>query len=134
MKKGLFVQAVTARFFTNRELTLERLKQNKMNENKIQEIQFLEQHLQNILIQKQTFDLELSEIQNALQELEKSNEEVYKIVGQLMIKSNKKEIQESLSNKIKIIELRLSGLSNQEKSINEKVESLREEILNPSKK
>lgn len=105
-----------------------------MNENKIQEIQFLEQHLQNILIQKQTFDLELSEIQNALQELEKSNEEVYKIVGQLMIKSNKKEIQESLSNKIKIIELRLSGLSNQEKSINEKVESLREEILNPSKK
>ena len=99
---------------------------------KIQEIQILEQHLQNILLQKQAFQLELSETQHALEELEKSKDEVYKIVGQLMIKSEKSSVKESLSNKEKILGTRLNHLESQESSITEKVEALREEIMNSS--
>ena len=49
------------------------------SDSKIQEIQFLEQNLQNLLMQKQAFQMELSETQAALKELENSGEEVFKI-------------------------------------------------------
>ena len=59
------------------------------NQEKIQEIQFLEQNLQGLMFQKQAFQVESSETKAALKELEKSDDEVFKIVGQLMIKSDK---------------------------------------------
>jgi len=60
---------------------------------KLQEMQIVEQNLQNIIIQKQAFQMELNEIDSASKELEKSKGEVYKIVGQLMISKEKSEIK-----------------------------------------
>ncbi len=96
---------------------------------KLQEIQILEQNIQNIMMQKQSFDFELSETLSALKEIENSGDEVYKVVGQLMIKSNKEKIKEELSNKEKLIELRVSSLEKQEKSFSENLEKLRDEML-----
>ena len=62
---------------------------DKETEKNIQELQILEQNLQSIMMQKQAFQLELSEVENALEELKKSGDEVYKIVGQVMIKAKK---------------------------------------------
>ena len=98
-------------------------------ENKIQEMQILEQSLQNILMQKQAFQMEQSETQSALQEIDKSGEEVFKIIGQLMIKTEKETIKKDLLNKEKIIESQLKILENQEASLSEKLESIRKEIL-----
>jgi len=56
---------------------------------KIQDLQLSEQALQNILLQKQAFQLELNETDAALHEVEKAKDEVYKIVGQIMLKSEK---------------------------------------------
>jgi len=95
----------------------------------IQEIQILEQTLQNILLQKQAFQMELLESQSALKELNKSGDEVFKIVGQLMIKTTKDSIKKELSDKEKLIELRLKSLENQEKSLSEKIEESRKDIL-----
>ena len=67
-----------------------------VSENKIQEIQFLEQNLQNSILQKQAFQMELSETTSALKELDGSGDEVFKIIGQLMLKSNKSKIKEEL--------------------------------------
>ena len=63
------------------------------NNNTFQEMQMVEQSLQNILYQKQAFQMELSETESALTEIEKSGDEVFKIVGQLMIKSDKIKIK-----------------------------------------
>lgn len=101
---------------------------------KLQEIQFLEGNLQNILLQKQAFEMEISETRSALSELSNSSEEVYKIVGGLMIKTEKSKILEELKNKEKILSIRLSSLEKQEKSLSEKVESIREEVLSNNKK
>ena len=57
-----------------------------MDNEKIQQMQFMEQNLQSILMQKQAFQMEISETTSALNEVEKSKDDVYKIVGQLMIK------------------------------------------------
>ena len=105
-----------------------------MDQNKLQELQILEQNLQGILMQKQTFQIELAESQGALEELEKSGEEVYKIIGQLMIKSDKSKMKSELEEKKKMLELRIKTLENQEKTSTEKVGKLREELMKEQKK
>ena len=133
MRRDLFVLIVEARFSTSQEQRLRKLKQTKM-EDKIQELQVLEQSLQNILMQRQAFQMELSETESALEEMEKAGDEVFKIVGQLMIKSNSTKIKEELLNKQKIIELRLKNLEKQEDSMTKEVEKLRNELIKSSKK
>lgn len=96
---------------------------------KIQEMQILEQSLQNLLMQKQAFQMEISETQSALKEMETSGDEVFKIIGQLMVKSDKSKIKEELSNKEKMLDLRLKTLEKQENSLSEKLEELRSQIL-----
>ena len=98
-------------------------------ENKIQEMQILEQNLQNILMQKQAFQMELSETESALIEINKSGDEVFKIIGQLMIKSDKSKILEELSDKEKILNLRLNSLEKQENSISKKLSEFRDEVM-----
>lgn len=100
-----------------------------MEQKNFQELQILEQTLQNILLQKQTFQMELSETESALREIENSSEEVYKIVGQLMIKSDKKKIISELSEKSRILELRLKAMDKQEESTMQKLSSLRESLV-----
>lgn len=99
------------------------------SDKKIQEIQILEQNLQNILIQKQSFEIELNENKNALNELENSEEEVYKIIGQLMIKTEKNKIKEELLTKEKLLTLRINTFDKQEKILTDRIESLRKGFM-----
>ncbi len=105
-----------------------------VSENKIQEMQFLEQHLQNSLLQKQAFQMELSETTSALKQLDNSGEEVFKIIGQLMLKTDRSKIKEELLNKEKILELRIKSIEKQEVSLTEQLDKLREEVMKSTKK
>ncbi|PIN81514.1 hypothetical protein COV11_01950, partial [Candidatus Woesearchaeota archaeon CG10_big_fil_rev_8_21_14_0_10_30_7] len=59
-----------------------------MNQEKIQRLQMIEQNLTNISVQKQQFQNQLFEIENALKEL-KDTKQAFKIVGNIMIESSK---------------------------------------------
>jgi prefoldin beta subunit len=96
---------------------------------KIQEMQILEQNLQNLLLQKQAFQMELSETEAALEEIKKSGDKVYKVVGQLMIQTEKDKIKKELEEKKKIIDTRLKSIEKQEGIFSEKIESLRQEFM-----
>src|SRR3989344_1380299 len=89
-----------------------------------QELQMIEQNLQNILMQKQAFSFELTETESALNEVKNSKDDVYKIVGQLMLKSSKVSIVEELSNKEKLLKLRLDSLQKQEDKLGNKLHEL----------
>jgi len=102
---------------------------HKTKEKNIQELQMLDQNLQNILLQKQAFQIELRETQAALKELEKSGEEVFKIIGQLMIKTDKKDMKEELVTKEKMIDLRIKSFEKQEHALSEKFGDLQREVL-----
>ncbi len=106
----------------------------KDQDKKIQELQILEQNLQNILMQKQAFQMELSETVSALKEIEKSKEGVYKIIGSLMIKKDSKEVMEDLKNKEKLLDMRLKNLEKQEDGFSSKADKLREEIMSSLEK
>ena len=99
------------------------------NARKIQELQMLEQNLQNFLIQKQAFQFEENEIINASEELKTSEGDVYKIVGQIMIKSQKNDLEKELKSKKELIQLRLKNIEKQEGLLREKATKLREELL-----
>jgi len=101
---------------------------------KIQEIQILEQTLHNLSFQKQAFQLELSETIESLNSLQSSGDEVFKIIGQLMIKTDKNKAQEELANKQKFLELRTKSIEKEENSLAKKVVSLREELISQKNK
>jgi len=103
--------------------------ENQPNQLKMEEMQILDQKMNNLLMQKQSFQIELNETQSALEEINKSGEEVFKIVGQLMIKSNKTKVKEELSNKEKMLDLRLTTLEKQEESLMKELEKFREEVV-----
>ena len=76
----------------------------------IQEVQFLEQNMQNLFFQKQAFQMELTETQSALMEIENSQEDAYKLIGQLMIRVPRSKIIEELSEKDKFLNLKIKNL------------------------
>src|SRR3989338_6650587 len=101
---------------------------DKETERSIQELQSLEQTIQNLFLQKQAFQIELSETSNALEELKKTKDDAFKIVGQIMVKTDKAELEKELDDKKKLLNLRLNSIQKQEDLISEKIEKLKEEI------
>lgn len=95
---------------------------------KIQELQLHEKNLQNFVIEKQNIQIELNGVDNALNELKTSGDEVYKILDGIMLKANKSQTVSDLNEKKKILEIRINSIEKQEKSLDEKITSIREKI------
>lgn len=96
---------------------------------KIQQLQIFEQNLQNLLLQKQAFQFELNETENALDEIGKTKEDIYKLIGQVILKASKPEIEKELNQKKDILNLRIKAIEKQEKQLKEETEKLREEVM-----
>ena len=95
---------------------------------KIQELQMLEQNLQNFLGQKQNFQMQMVEIDSALEELAKTDK-AYKIVGNLMISSKKDELETELKGRKEMTELRIKSIEKQEKALKDRAGKLQKEVL-----
>ena len=102
---------------------------DKETEQSIAQVQMMEQNMQTTVMQKQSFQAQLLEIENAIKELQESKKEVFRIVGSLMIEGNKEDLKKDLNNKKEIFELRVSNLEKQEKKIKEKAEQLQAAVM-----
>lgn len=80
-------------------------------------------------MQKQAFQMELSETKAALKELDNSGDDVFKLVGQLMLKTDKKKMKEELITKEKLLEKRTDTLQTQEVPLMKKLDDLRQELM-----
>lgn len=105
------------------------MKVSKETENKIVELQMLEQNMQNMTMQKQRFQVNLTEVENAIEELNKSNKEAYKIIGSIMVKSKKEDLEKDLKEKKEIIDLRIKNIEKQESKIKEKASEIQKEVM-----
>ena len=94
----------------------------------IEELQILEQHLQSFLAQKQIIQVELQEISNAINELAKTKDDVYKVLGAMMIKTDKDSLSKELEEKKKLAQLRINSIEKQQRNIEERAEKLNKEI------
>ena len=93
-------------------------------------LQQLQQTLQNILVQKQQVELELLEVDKALEELEKIPDDgvIYKSVGSLLIKTEKAKITEELKERKELANMRVSVLGKQEERIRSQIKELNEKL------
>ncbi len=104
-------------------------KEDKELEEKIKELQLFEQNLNTILFQKQAFQLEQNEVASALEELKESKGDVFKIIGSVMIKTEKEKLKKELEEKQDLIELRLKNIEKQESVLKKRAEELRKSVL-----
>ena len=97
---------------------------------KIQELQMLEQNFQQLLMQKNAFSMESNETDFIITEVEKTEGEVSRIIGnQVVIKTTKEEILKDMKKKKELIDTRMKSIDKQEKEFSEKIESIREEVM-----
>jgi prefoldin beta subunit len=102
-------------------------------EEKIQQLQIFEQSLQNLLAQKQALQLQIMETESALNELKKVKS-AYKIIGNIMVASDKPDLEKDLTNRKETTEIRLKAIEKQERAAREKASKVQEEVLSELKK
>jgi prefoldin beta subunit len=96
---------------------------------KIQDLQLMEQGLQSLMLQKQSIQVEVLDIENALDELKDSTGESYKIVGPVMVSVSKSDLEKDLNEKKKILNLRINSIEKQEEETKSRLIKLREEVI-----
>jgi len=100
----------------------------KEYQEKIQKIQVTEQSMQNLLSQRQQLQQQLSEIDTALSEM-KTSTRTYRIIGSIMVETDKEKLTKDLSGKKEVVELRIRSIEKQEEKLKEKMKSLQEELM-----
>jgi len=101
----------------------------KETEQKIAQLQVMEQNLQNLGAQRQAFHGQLMEVENALAEATNAKAPLYKIVGNIMIAAEKEQVKKDLTSRKEVLELRLKSLQRQEDALKEKAEHIQSEVV-----
>lgn len=93
-------------------------------------LQQLQQTLQVITAQRQQVELELTEIDKALEELKKSSGDavIYQSVGMLLVRKSKDFITKDLSEKKELLNVRSSVLGKQEEKVKAKFRELQQQL------
>ncbi|MCL7385206.1 MAG: prefoldin subunit beta [Thaumarchaeota archaeon] len=93
-------------------------------------LQQLQQTLSALLAEKQRLEAELAEINNALEELEKVDENavIYKAVGPILVRVNKDRLTVELKDKKELTETRLKVLEKQDAKMRTQIESVQKDI------
>ena len=101
---------------------------NEEAEAQLEELQMFEQQFQGILAEKQSLQIELNEVENATTELAKSKDDVYRIIGGIMLKSDKEQLLKELGERKKILSMRIGSVEKQESMIMSKIENSRSSV------
>ncbi|MCK5107574.1 MAG: prefoldin subunit [Nanoarchaeota archaeon] len=105
---------------------------NESTEKKLQQMQLFEQQIQHLASQKQQIQMQIVEINSAMEEL--SDKEIaYKILGGIMVKRNSKDLKAALAKDGKVLALKMEKLEEQEEKIHIKAKKLQEEVLKEMK-
>jgi len=100
-------------------------------------LQQLQQTLQVVVSQRQQLELERSEVDRALSEIEKMTDDavIFKSVGSLLIKSERKKVIDELRERRELVETRITVLTRQQTRAEERIKELQQiiqERLKPS--
>jgi len=104
-----------------------------MADDDINQLRLLQQNIQQIIVQKQQFQKQLTEVGSALSEL-KNTEKTYKLLGNIMISAKKEDIQKDLQKKKEVLDLKFKNFEKQEITLNQKAEELQKKVLEGMKK
>jgi len=93
-------------------------------------LQQLQQTLQGVMSQKQQLELQLTEVEQAITELDKLDETavVYKSIGALLVKSEKNKVTTDLTERKELLKMRVDVLAKQEERLRTQVKDLQEKL------
>jgi prefoldin beta subunit len=93
-------------------------------------LQQLQQTLQTVLTQKQQLELELAETEQALSELEKTDDAsaIYKSIGSLLVKAEKTKVTTELNERKELLTTRIGVLGKQEERIRSQAKELQTKL------
>jgi prefoldin beta subunit len=95
---------------------------------KIGQIQLIQQNLENFSMQRQQFQLQLSEIESALAELGNSKQ-TYKIIGNIMVLVDNDKLSKDLTEKKEMLDIRIATIEKQEDKLKLKAEEIQHEVM-----
>jgi len=92
--------------------------------------QQLQQTLQAVVAQKQQLEIEMTETDRALSELEKVTGEnlVYKSVGSILVKADKEGLLAELKEKKELLNTRVTVLGRQEERTRERIKDIQQKL------
>ena len=93
----------------------------------LMEYENMEKQLEVLLIQKHQLQIQANEVKHALEELKKSNGEVYRSVGSILLHTTKSAAEADLKERDELIEVKLNAITKQE-------EKLRATVMDTQKK
>jgi len=93
-------------------------------------LQQLQQTLQVVVAQKQQLELEMTETDRALSELEKVTGEtpVYKSVGSILVKADKEGLLTELKERKELLNTRVTVLGRQEERTRERIKDIQQKL------
>jgi len=93
-------------------------------------LQQLQQTLQVVVTQKQQLEIELSEAEKALAELEKITDDipVYKSVGSILLKAERQGLMGELKERKELLNARVTVLGKQEERTRERMKELQDRL------
>ena len=97
---------------------------------KLTRLQQLQNTMQQLILQKQRLDLELSESERALKTLEDvaSDAKVYKSAGAILVEKKRDDVVRELKERREFLEMRSKVLAKQEGNTRERLTSLQETL------
>ena len=101
---------------------------NKDTKEKITQLQNLEQNINNLIAQKQQFQAQNIEVENALSQLD-STDKVFSILGNIMVSSTKVNVKKDLKDKQEIINIRLKTMEKQEDKLRAQAKEIQKEVM-----
>ncbi len=99
-----------------------------MSSEHIQQLQLLQQNLEALQAQKQQLESQVVELDSALKEIT-STDKAYKIVGKIMIATDKEQTQKELQEQKEVINLRLKSITQQEEQLQKKIEEAQQKMM-----
>ena len=93
-------------------------------------LQQLQQTLQSVLAQKQQVEIELTESEQALSELQKMGDDavIYKAIGTLLVKTEKAKITAELNERKELLNTRATVLGKQEERLRSQVKEVQTKL------
>lgn len=105
---------------------------NEKTKEQVEQLQNLEQNINNLIAQKQQFQSQQLEVENALSQI-KDTKQVFRIIGNIMVASENKEVKKDLNEKKELLDLRLKTIDKQEDKLRKQAGELQQEVLKEMK-
>jgi prefoldin beta subunit len=92
----------------------------------LEQLQKNNQQMQAIMLQKQALMIQNNEIEKALEELEKCEDNVYKSIGPILVKTSKTAMKKELADTKEENDIKLKAIERQETRLKERIKESQE--------